>query len=168
MKQVPLDIKARFDALLAKRDIPEKSRFHYRKCLRYFLDFCHKYELKPSDRKSLPQFLRKLRDKRQNDHQRKQASHAISIYYELCPIGSAIKKTSERKTEIEETRKQPKSLHANWKPVYSALDSEIKIRHYSPKTLKAYKGWVRQFQDFTKSKDPGLLAGVHPEIQIWH
>ena len=74
MKQVPLDIKGRFDTLLAKRDIPEKFRFHYRKWLRYYLDFCHKYQLKPSDRKSLPQFLRKLQDKKQSDQQRKQAS----------------------------------------------------------------------------------------------
>ena len=28
--------------------------------------------------------------------------------------------------------------NANWTSVYNDLDAEIKIRHYSPKTLKAY------------------------------
>ncbi|MFC1825053.1 phage integrase N-terminal SAM-like domain-containing protein [Thermodesulfobacteriota bacterium] len=51
-----------------------------------------------------------------------------------------------------------KTNNANWKPVYDNLNAEIKIRHYSPKTLKAYTGWARQFQTFTKSKDPQFLA----------
>ena len=42
--------------------------------------------------------------------------------------------------------------------VYNDLKSEIKIRHYSPNTLKTYTGWARQFQDFTKSKNPQLLV----------
>jgi integron integrase len=42
--------------------------------------------------------------------------------------------------------------------VFDRLLSEIKIRHYSPKTLKAYRGWTRQFQSFTKSKDYSLLS----------
>jgi len=42
--------------------------------------------------------------------------------------------------------------------VFDRLLSEIKIRHYSPKTLKAYRGWTRQFQGFTKSKDYNLLS----------
>ena len=31
--------------------------------------------------------------------------------------------------------------------------TEIKTRHYSPKTLKSYALWVRKFQFFTKDKD---------------
>lgn len=42
--------------------------------------------------------------------------------------------------------------------MYSALTAEIKLRHYSISTLKTYTTWVRQFQGFTKSKDPQLLS----------
>ncbi len=42
---------------------------------------------------------------------------------------------------------------SSWVFVYDALNSEIKIRHYSPKTLKSYRSWARHFQAFTKSKD---------------
>jgi len=31
------------------------------------------------------------------------------------------------------------------------------IRHYSPKTLQAYRSWIRNFQAFTLSKSPELL-----------
>jgi len=48
----------------------------------------------------------------------------------------------------------------DWSRVYRNLDSEIKLRHYSPKTLEAYTGWVRQFQSFTKSKYPQLLSAA--------
>jgi integron integrase len=47
---------------------------------------------------------------------------------------------------------------ASWVEVYDRLTSAVKVRHYSPKTLQAYRHWTRKFQTFTKSKDPGLLA----------
>jgi len=47
---------------------------------------------------------------------------------------------------------------ASWETEYSLLADEINVRHYSPKTLKTYKGWVRKFQTFTRSKTPQLLS----------
>ncbi|MCK6469600.1 MAG: integron integrase [Candidatus Brocadia sinica] len=44
-----------------------------------------------------------------------------------------------------------------WDTVYSGLFAEIKVRHYSPKTLRSYSTWVRKFQAFTKSKKPSDL-----------
>jgi hypothetical protein len=41
-----------------------------------------------------------------------------------------------------------------WVAVYERLKAAITIRHYSPKTLQAYKAWTRQLQTFAKSKDP--------------
>jgi len=49
-------------------------------------------------------------------------------------------------------------LGSNWVFVFDQLVNEIKIRHYSPKTLKAYRSWIRQFQTFTKSKDYQQLS----------
>jgi integron integrase len=47
---------------------------------------------------------------------------------------------------------------ANWVWVYDKLHSAVKVRHYSPKTLQAYKFWTQKFQAFTKSKDARLLT----------
>lgn len=46
----------------------------------------------------------------------------------------------------------------SWVWVYEALKSAIQVRHYSPKTLEAYRGWTRKFQSFTKSKQPQQLC----------
>lgn len=51
-----------------------------------------------------------------------------------------------------------KGLHEAWEPVYENLANEIKVRHYSPKTLKAYRNWVRKFQQFLKGKSPEGLS----------
>ena len=47
---------------------------------------------------------------------------------------------------------------ASWKAEYIGLANEIQVRHYSPKTLKTYKQWLRQFQTYTRSKPPALLS----------
>ena len=52
----------------------------------------------------------------------------------------------------------PKLTGASWIWVYDGLTSAIKVRHYSPKTLQAYKIWTRKFQAFTRSKDPRLVS----------
>jgi integron integrase len=46
----------------------------------------------------------------------------------------------------------------SWVFVFDTLNSEIKLRHYSSKTLKAYRSWTRHFQTFTKAKDYRALT----------
>jgi integron integrase len=58
--------------------------------------------------------------------------------------------------------------NASWQTEYNALEAEIKIRHYSPKTMKTYRLWTRQFQAFTKSKPSSLLSPVDvKEFLTW-
>jgi len=45
----------------------------------------------------------------------------------------------------------------SWQSAYQRLENEIKVRQYSPKTLKSYKSWVRKLQTYTQSKDPCTL-----------
>ena len=99
-----------------------------------------------------------MKDKKQNKDQQKQAAHAISIFYEIRRPNSNKKGNNEAGT-INKRLPPPNTIEklltkTDWPSVYNALGAEIKIRHYSPKTLKAYRGWVRQFQNLTKSKDP--------------
>jgi integron integrase len=48
----------------------------------------------------------------------------------------------------------------SWIAVYTRLANDIRVRHDSPKTLKAYRQWVRHFQTFTRSKDPAALSSA--------
>jgi integron integrase len=50
-----------------------------------------------------------------------------------------------------------------WHKAIADLAAEIKVRHYSPKTLKSYSVWVRKFQFFTRNKE--LLAVSPAEVK---
>ena len=83
MNSIPLQLQTEFEAFLRNRSIPTGLHPFYRKWLRFYLDFCRKYRFPETERKSLDYFLLKLQGKKQNDVQQQQASHAITIYYEL-------------------------------------------------------------------------------------
>ncbi|MFH1481596.1 MAG: integron integrase, partial [Pseudomonadota bacterium] len=53
-----------------------------------------------------------------------------------------------------------KSHSPEWDKVIDDLASEIKTRHYSRKTLKAYALWARQFQKFLQNKPPNELSST--------
>ena len=161
MEPIPAEIKIRYDAALAKKDVPLPAHFYYRKWLRYYLDYCLKYHYEILDKESLSYFLKKLKDKNQTEQQQKQAFHAVSIFYEIETIDEdRIGALKNKKENIATKKTVLDATHGDWSPVYRNLDSEIKLRHYSPRTLEAYTGWVRQLQGFTRSKDPHLLSAT--------
>jgi integron integrase len=67
---------------------------------------------------------------------------------------------SQRPSQPDSYRTSTPSVQTgnSWFFVFDTLYSEIKLRHYSPKTLKAYRGWTRHFQTFTKAKDYQTLT----------
>jgi len=53
---------------------------------------------------------------------------------------------------------QEKTDSLEWDTVLEAMATEIKVRHYSRKTLQTYTKWLCNFQRFLKNKPPELLA----------
>lgn len=53
---------------------------------------------------------------------------------------------------------QQRSTGHDWTAVFGKLADSIKVRHYSGKTLKAYRTWAQKFQAYTRSKDPAELS----------
>jgi hypothetical protein len=49
---------------------------------------------------------------------------------------------------------------AAWREVEAKLKDEILLRHYSPKTLQAYAGWLRKFRRFIANTPPAELTGA--------
>ena len=202
MIALPSEIFDPFDQLLRSKSLPSNARFVYTKWLRFYWDFCQKYQHNPLYSNSLPLFLKKLQDKQQSEQQQQEAHQAVSLFYAMqavnhnpanpeqitgivstnkgrilttsnqplpqqtghsnrltainpTPVDAATKPVQEYSATIQTA---PATTGASWVFVFDRLLSEIKIRHYSPKTLKAYRGWTRQFQSFTKSKDYSLLS----------
>ncbi len=51
-----------------------------------------------------------------------------------------------------------KTKSPEWDEVIDKLAGEIKTRHYSRKTLKAYADWSRKYQIYLKNKSPEALS----------
>lgn len=88
MLAIPPDLLSRYDSALAQDEIPEYQRAHYRRWLRFYLDFCAKYEHAALERETVRAFLRKLREKGQADWMRKQALDAVRLYFFLDEGGA--------------------------------------------------------------------------------
>ena len=190
MIQLPNDDAHRFDKSLYANSLPNNQHFLYKKWLRFYWDFCHKYHHKVYQQSSLSQFLNKLQQKRQTLEQQNQAKDAITLFYQLGadfqhydalhkgepqiqepethqPYSKAITKQELPERLPSKPLVPPVTTQAltpqaktgtSWVFVFEQLKNEIKLRHYSPKTLKAYRGWIAQFQTFTKSNDYQQLS----------
>jgi integron integrase len=174
MLPIPPPLEAQFENHLRNKAVPKGNYGSFKKWLRYYLDFCAKYQFHATGKESLPAFLGKLREKRQTKAQQEQAAYAIRVFYEIVdgktpsrrsPVGQGsgtprkVYRNDAEKRTIQEDSPIPWARQgASWAAEYAALANEIKIRHYSSKTLSTYKGWVRKFQTFTKSKQPLSLA----------
>lgn len=222
-------LKRRYLACLAQISIPKNLHGAYLKWLRYYVDFCSKYEFEREEAASLQSFLIKLREKGQSTLQQQQASAAITLYYRGCCTARSVAglQSAEAKREFSSIaapgvcreemavgklseglqpdsapsgtskpftgttllnvpvptdepliqrpveRSQSNGLRqtkplgniagngCSWQKVYGRLTDEIRMRHYSPKTLRIYRNYVGKFQTFTKSIDPSLLTADH-------
>lgn len=163
MEKIPQQLLRQFDAYLITKEVLEQNHNLFRKWLRYYLDFCFKYGHDPKNSESLRRFINKLREKKQSKPQQKQAYDAILMYYEIFDIHPewsqqpvpkivAEKEALAVREEIEPYDQNDVVLDNEWKSVYTRLRDEIKVRHYSPKTYKAYSTWVYQFQRFVNKK----------------
>lgn len=83
MKNIPPDLVHRYTALLKEKGISGEYERHYMKWLRYYLDFCQKYQFDHRTTGSLRNFIEKLREKNQSRALQKQAQSAVQLYYEL-------------------------------------------------------------------------------------
>jgi len=63
-------------------------------------------------------------------------------------------------SQYTEAGYQEKSKSPEWDAVLAAMAAEIKVRHYSRKTLKTYANCSRLFQRFLRDKSPGELTTV--------
>jgi hypothetical protein len=206
MLPIPEYISVQFNNVLRQRAIPESFHVHYRKWLRYFLDFCEKYPPPEAKSERVRLFIEKLKFKKQTSQQCSQAAHAISLFFESqqvknrapsgavnvqrTPASPAFAPVKARNTNdaaggIEPTiipaktiaehsstfgssggkrynewRCLEKSKSPAWDQAIEKLAAEIKIRHYSRKTLKTYGDWGRKFQRFLSDKPPEELSSL--------
>jgi hypothetical protein len=84
------------ETLLARMDVKAEHRPHYHKWLRYYLDFCRKYVLEPTDKRSFPAFDEKLQARNQTVFQRQQARRAVAAYYAIVSGKELVLRPADR------------------------------------------------------------------------
>ncbi len=206
MLPIPENISARYNNALKQRAIPQPFHAHYRKWLRYYIDFCGKYPPPEAKSERVRLFIEKLKSKRQTPQQCSQAAHAISLFFESQQVKNRVSskvvdtkattgfpvptpgKAQDTNNTAENTGpafKEAKAIAESnatfgssggkryndwrclerskspaWDKAIEKLAAEIKLRHYSRKTLKTYADWVRKFQRFLSDKPPEELSSL--------
>lgn len=183
MFQLPDQLKTRCRDHFVDNGIKGELLDEYLKWLRFFLDFCEKYKIEGLDTDRLRRFIQKLKEKNQSEDQRRRAYHAVSLYFEILAPDNSSKKSAEmtaepviqksvvtvaRKSFYSEAGYQEKSDSPEWDAVLETMAGEIKVRHYSRKTLKTYAHWSRKFQRFLKNKSPQELTGEDVKAYLTH
>ena len=77
MIQIDPQTIQKYKMVLINNHIPETDAHLFLKWLRYYLDFCDKYQFEKYSSTSLPRYVEKLKSKGQNLDQQNQANRAI-------------------------------------------------------------------------------------------
>lgn len=183
MFAIPNVVMKQYDAVLTTRDIPISQHADYKKWLRYFYDFSGKYSVPDSKAEQVRLFSEKLKEKKQAADQCQQAAHAISLFFEMqrqtTPHIEPVEVTNQQKYFAATPAPRPSQYAVNprksqylaagydektdspeWDALLEKLAGEIKVRHYSRKTLQTYAQWSRRFQRFLKNKPPRDLSTI--------
>ncbi|QWV99686.1 integron integrase [Geomonas nitrogeniifigens] len=177
---IPNDTYVQYVSHLGRRKFTAPLTKEYTKWLRLYLEFYNENPSPDSKSERVRLFTGKLREEHRPHSQLKQAAHAISLYFELekqmnVPLNAEGGKgelnlpptgyfTSvlnncathqplpNRKSHYSDAGYEQKSESPEWDEALAALAAEIKLRHYSRKTLKTYALWSRKFQRFLGNK----------------
>jgi hypothetical protein len=156
-------IKTPYVAYLRELRLPDDQINASLEWLQYYLDFCSKYRHPVAASASLALLLKKLEEKKQSEAQRAAAEKAVRLFLQLIAErkqstahveGAASSANSTGPVE-EHGITQTKS--GSWVKEFKLLAEEIKLRHFSPHTLKSNRVRVSKFQAFVKRKSPQLL-----------
>ena len=159
MIKIPEALQKKYSMLLTTSDVPPDFYQNFRKWLRYYLDFCQKYQHLYTDENSMLLFLDKLQQKNQPADQRAQAQKAIQLYY--SGLGQANgQQTDFAQSNVAEAGRSFVTEHPAdpWSGAMESLKNEISVRHYSKKTWKAYSLWAQKLRSYVKEKPPDTVT----------
>ncbi len=83
MIKIPDKLLKKYGTELLRQKIAQKHKPHFKKWLRYYLDYCHKYNQVCESKESYYGFNEELKKKGQQEWQRRQAYRAVAIYYQM-------------------------------------------------------------------------------------
>ncbi|WP_230199016.1 hypothetical protein [Geotalea daltonii] len=101
---LPHHLYKQYQAFCGKSGVTGAGLVDHFKWLRYFLDFCEKYKVAGEEAHRTSLFLKKLEQKGQPEEKRKQAQHAVNLYFKMIR-GSSKDETSVYRAQGSEAKK---------------------------------------------------------------
>lgn len=181
MHLLPRDLFSAYRQRMTALGIESSRLSHYLKWLRYYWDFCLKNERNPEKFENLADFVSKLSSKGQSVFFQRQAQEAVRGYYQMLEssqqsleengvayssqAGDPVSADDSQRTvepylpsmstqSVANEESYGPAMSGEWRTVLNHLKETIQVRHYSPRTLENYLGWVRRFADFAKTLSP--------------
>ncbi|WP_224981291.1 phage integrase N-terminal SAM-like domain-containing protein [Geomonas agri] len=178
---IPNALYVKYVAHLNKRKLTGPLIQEYVRWLRLYLEFFNETPAPETKSERVRLFIQKLRAENRSQVQLNRAANAISLYFGLLRLNVPLDKNGDkaepntatpgditsalipepvliRKSHYSDVGYEPKSDSPEWDEALAALAAEIKVRHYSRKTLKTYALWTRKFLRFLCKKPPHDLS----------
>ncbi len=180
-KESTLELEKRYREILAEDlGVPEYHRDFYVKWLLDYLSFCRVRELSVMGPLHLSHFTEAMRKAGRREFQIRQAMSAIRLYWTrfcLPPSETTAKFTGAAK--VLEKKAGPVSLPAVtkgaignkpllWAGQLVRLSEELRLRHYSLKTLKSYRFWINAFARYLGDTPVTVLTEQHAREFLSH
>jgi hypothetical protein len=141
MKKIPILLVQEMRRELDSRNIDREEQVDWFKWLRYYLDFCHKYQHSTRDPDTEGLYLQKLASKGQSEIRQRQASECISLFRDVAKRFPARGKEQVCAEEL-----------TDWGQTLLQLEQVFGLRQCAKATRKNYRHWILQFQEFLNSK----------------
>ncbi len=179
-------LTAAFQQRLNYARVPPLQHSQYHKWLRLYACFCQKFGYPPAARTSLGPFLTQLAANGLSIEQRHRAAAAVKLLLQpdplplgpqspsplpspLLPPGPRILQRPDMPSAPSvgntappqapsRSALNPAQYSSSWEREYRDLESAIRLRNYSSKTLAVYRVWVSKFQAFVRSRPTGQLG----------
>lgn len=145
------------DVLKSETDIPENQHDYYVKWLLDYLYFCKTRALDVAVLLHLSHFIESIRKSGRRDFQVKQAEASIRLYLTRLCVPVAL--TAVIPVVVPPPpQAELGTANLSWTDQMNRLSTELRLRHYSPKTIKSYHHWVNAFVRYLDGKPSQVLA----------
>src|SRR6516162_888625 len=170
---------ASFDRRLNQAKVPQAYRPSYHRWVNLYLQFCQTFAYPAAAPTALGPFLTKLAEQHHSIDDRHHAAVAVrlllrydphepGLYLQLsAPAPPNPSQMTNNHFSILNFRSRasdlpqpaaPPPAKASWEREFCDLETEVKLRNYSPKTLAVYRFWVSRFQGFVRSRPTTHLS----------
>jgi integron integrase len=154
--------------------IPVNQRWYFKKWLSDFLEFCRYRNVPDPDEQALGRYLDGLAASGKQGFQVEQARLAAHLYW-MHSGGNGVAKKKESVTAEKSVGSMPLvkpskggAESVDWLAVGVEVAGQIKLRHYSAKTLKAYRYWIGYFGRFVGDLPPAAVTDANARDFLTH